>query len=117
VSDIAELLATFDERVPLLVDKRVDFATHGRCSICNAQVVRESDPIFRDSSLQRAKITPGPLPDLGAEVLGPVPVCGYVFAAAPADLTKSEKARIENAYPRLSPKDWLAYMAALSTEA
>jgi len=114
VSDIAQLLAAFDQRVPLVLTKPADFSTHGRCSICDAEVVRSSAPIFRDSSIERAKIAPGPLPDLGAEVSWPVPVCGYVFPAAPDNVTKDEKTRIERAYPRLRPKDWLAYMGALS---
>jgi hypothetical protein len=114
LSDIGELLAAFDQRVPLVVDERADFSTRGRCSICDAQVVRSWAPVFRDSFLERAAITPGPLSDVGAEVLGPVPVCGRIYPAAPDNVTKSEKARIENAYPRLSPKDWLAYMAALT---
>jgi len=112
VSDISQLLTRFDERVPLIVDERADFATHGRCSICNAQVVRSWAPVFRDSFRERAKITPGPLPDLGAEALGPVPVCGHIYAAAPVQVTKDERNRIEHAYPRLTPQDWLAYMAA-----
>ena len=117
VSDIGQLLATFDRRVPLVVDKRQDFMTQGRCSICEARVVRSGAPVFRDSFLERAEITPGPLPDLGAEVLGIVPVCGPIFPAAPVNVTTAERARIENAYPRLAPKDWLAYMAALATPA
>ena len=61
VSDIAQLLARFDQRVPLSVDKREDFATCGSCSICGAQVVRSWAPVFRDSFRERAQITPGPL--------------------------------------------------------
>ena len=113
VSDIAQLLTTFDQRVPLVVDKREGVLTRGRCSICDAQVVRSWAPVFRDSFRERAKIAPGPHPDLGADVLGPVPVCGHVFPAAPVSVTKDERTRIEHAYPRLTPKDWLAYMAAL----
>jgi hypothetical protein len=117
VSDIGQLLATFDRRVPLVVEKRQDFMTQGRCSICEARVVRSGAPVFRDSFLERAEITPGPLPDLGAEVLWIVPVCGPIFPAAPVNVTTAERARIEQAYPRLPPKEWLAYMAALATTA
>ena len=117
VSDIGQLLATFDQRVPLVVDKRQDFMTRGRCSICSAEVVRSWAPVFRDSFLERAEISPGRLPELGAEVMGIVPVCGPIFPAAPVNLTTAERARIEGAYPRLAPKDWLDYMAALAIAA
>jgi hypothetical protein len=117
ISDIDQLLSTFDQRVPVVVDKRQDFMTQGRCSICDARVVRSWAPVFRDSFIERAEITPGPLPDLGAEVLGIVPVCGRIFPAAPVNVTAAERARIEDAYPRLSPKDWLLYMAALASTA
>ena len=114
VSDIQQLLTVYDQRVPLVVDERADFSTRGRCSICDAQVVRSWAPVFRDSFRERAKITPGRLPDLGAEALGPVPVCGHVFPAAPVNVTKDERNRIEHAYPRLAPEAWLAYLAALA---
>ena len=117
VVDIGQLLAAFDQRVPVVVDKRQDFMTEGRCSICDARVVRSWAPVFRDSFIERAEVSPGQLPDLGAEVLGIVPVCGPIFAAAPVNVPTAERARIESAYPRLSPKDWLVYMAALSTPA
>jgi hypothetical protein len=114
VSDIGQLLAAFDQRVPVAVDKRQEFMTQGRCSICDARVIRSWAPVFRDSFLERAEITPGRLPDLGAEVLGIVPVCGRIFPAAPVNVMTAERTRIEDAYPRLSPKDWLLYMAALA---
>ncbi|HEY6727008.1 MAG TPA: hypothetical protein VI197_23405 [Polyangiaceae bacterium] len=117
VSDIHQLLATFDQRVPLVVEKRQDFMTQGRCSICSARVVRSWAPVFRDSFLERAEVVPGQLPDLGAEVMGVVPVCGPIFPAAPVNVTTAERARIEDAYPRLAPRDWLAYMAALASAA
>ncbi len=117
VSDIGQLLAAFDERVPLVVEKREDFMTRGHCSICSARVIRSWAPVFRDSFLERAEISPGHLPDLGAEVLGVVPVCGPIFPAAPVNVTKAERARIEDAYPRLAPRDWLAYVAALTSAA
>ncbi len=114
LSDINRLLAVFDRRVRLLDKVRVDFDTRGRCEICNASVVRFSAPVFRDSSLQGARITPGALPDVGAAVTWPLPIFGYVYNAGADNVTRSEEERLERAYHRLAAADWLSYMEALA---
>jgi hypothetical protein len=114
VSDAWMLLAVFDRRVPLVEKTREDFAVRGRCELCGAGVNRFGIPVFRDSFLERANITPGDLPDVGADASGPVPVCGHVFHAAPGNVSRSEQESMQNAYPRLKPETWLAYMRALA---
>lgn len=113
ISDIRRLLELFDQRVPLTLSKRDAYSTHGQCARCGAEVHRYGMPIFRDSFIERARITPGTLPDVGAPVDGPVPICGIVFQAAPGNATRTEAERIEAALPRLSPRLWLDYMSAL----
>lgn len=115
ISDGAQLLTVFDRRVPLSVESREDFAVRGSCKLCGAHVLRFAVPVFRDSFLERARIEPAALPDVGAPVEGPVPICGHVFHASPGNVTRDEAERIQSAYPRLSPADWLAYMGALAT--
>lgn len=115
VSDADDLLEVFDRRVRLVEKSRADFATRGRCEVCGAEVIRSSAPIFRDSSLERAYITPAALPDVGAAASWPVPICGHVFQAGPGNVTRDEKERIQRAYPRLNSPDWLAYMGELAT--
>lgn len=114
VSDINRLVAVFDQRVRLIDKVRVDFDTRGRCATCNAEVVRYSMPVFRDSSLPGVQITPSALPDVGAPVTWPPPIYGHVYHAGPGPLPRSEEERIEAAYPRLSAADWTAYMSALA---
>jgi len=114
LSDMDRLLAVFDRRVRLLDTVRVDFDTRGRCATCNADVIRYSAPIFRDSSLQGARITPGALLDVGAAVTWPLPIYGHAYPAGPDRLTRGEEERIQRAYPRLSAADWAAYMEALA---
>lgn len=114
VSDVAVLLTVFDRRLRLVVDSREDFAIRGRCELCGAQVVRFGVPLFRDSFLERARITPASSPDVGAPVSGTLPICGHVFQAAPGNVTKDEVNRIQLAYPRLTRDQWLAYMGALA---
>jgi hypothetical protein len=114
ISDVRPLLETFDHRVPLLVSSRDALVTRGTCKLCGAQVVRSGAPIFRDSFIERAQIVPGALADVGAAALGPVPVCGHIFPAAPVNVSKNEAERIKDAYPRLNSRDWLAYLRALA---
>lgn len=114
VSEVPALLAIFDRRVPLQEDSRDAYTTRGRCTLCGAQVFRSGAPIFRDSFIERAKITPGALPDVGATVDGPVPICGNIYHAAPGTVTRHERERIENAIPRLGPTLWIAYMKELA---
>jgi hypothetical protein len=114
VSDVGDLLEVFDRRVRVLENTREDFAMRGQCELCGATVVRFGIPVFRDSFLERAHITPGALPDVGAAADWPLPICGHVFHAGPGNVTRNEKERIQSAYPRLQPRDWLAYMAELA---
>jgi hypothetical protein len=114
VSEVPALLQIFDRRVPLTKDTETDYSIKGRCKICNAQVYRWGAPVFRDSFIERARITPGDLPDVGADADGPVPVCGSVYPAGPSNVMRVERERIENAFPRLSPSLWLEYMKALA---
>lgn len=114
VSDVSDLLDVFDRRVGLLDTKQEDFALRGFCEKCGAEVIRSWAPIFRDSFLSAAHISPGRLPDLGAEI-GPVlPVCGVIFQAGPGNATRDEKERIQRSFPRLKPADWIAYMGELA---
>ncbi len=115
VSDIRRLLEPFDQRAPLTASKRDAYSTRGQCGRCGAEVHRYGVPIFRDSFIERARIAPGALPDLGAPVDGAVPICGIVFQVAPSNVTRNEAERIEAAFPRLSPPLWLAYMGALAS--
>jgi len=115
ISEIAALLQIFDRRVPLVKETETDYSVKGRCRICNAQVHRWGAPVFRDSFIERARITRGELPDVGADADGPVPVCSSVYQAAPGNLLRVERERIENAFPRLSPPLWMAYMKALAS--
>jgi hypothetical protein len=114
LSDIRRLLAVFDRRVRLLEKIRVDFDTRGRCETCGAEVIRFSAPVFRDSSLEGAHITPGPLPDVGAAVTWPLPIYGHVYNASGDNVTRAEEERLDRAYPRLAAADWFAYMAELA---
>jgi hypothetical protein len=82
----------------------------------HAQVFRSGAPVFRDSFIERARITPGALPDVGATVDGPVPICGNVYHAAPGTVMRHERERIENAIPRLGPTLWLAYMKEIAAK-
>jgi hypothetical protein len=115
VSDAGWLLTVFDRRVPLIEDSTEDFARRGRCKICGAEVVRSWAPVFRDSFLERAHITPGALPDVGAVVSSILPICGRVFRAAPGNVTRDEQERVQGAFPRLKPREWIAYMSELET--
>jgi hypothetical protein len=115
LADVPGLLVAFDRRVPLDVQSRTPYVTEGSCKRCGAHVIRSGAPIFRDSFIERARITPGAQPDVGAEASGPVPVCGGLFHAAPGNVTQSENQRIQNAYPRLGPELWLAYMRELAS--
>lgn len=114
LSDTNRLLAVFDRRVRLLAEVRVDFDTRGHCERCNAEVIRFSAPIFRDSSLEGARITPGTLPDVGAPVTWPLPIYGHVYNAGAESVTRAEEERLQRAYPRLAAADWLSYMEALA---
>lgn len=114
VSDGRMLLGVFDRRVRVLEESREALAMRGRCELCGAEVVRFGIPVFRDSFLERAHITPGALPDVGAAASWPLPICGHVFHAGPGNVTRSEKERIQSSYPRLNPRDWLAYMGELA---
>lgn len=113
VSDAEWLLAIFDRRVPFIEDSCEDFARRGHCKLCGAEVVRSWAPVFRDSFLERALITPGPLPDVGAPVTALMPICGRLFLAAPGNLTRDETERIQNGLPRLKPAEWIAFMGEL----
>ena len=114
VSDISSLLSVFDQRVRLLDKTNVDFEVRGRCESCGANVVRFWAPVFRDSFLEGAHITPGALPDVGAEQTWPLPICGNIYQAGPGNATRQEKEQIQKAYPRLSARDWLAYLRELA---
>lgn len=116
VSDVGALLEVFDRRVRLRIDSSDNYQTRGGCELCNAQVRRFGVPIFRDSFIERAQITPGELPDVGAAATWPVPICGFIFPAAPGNITRDERERVQGSYPRLSPGPWLAYMRELAEE-
>jgi len=113
ISDIPALLQIFDRRVELVKETETDYSVKGRCNLCNAQVYRWGAPLFRDSFIERARITPGDLPDVGADADGPVPIYGSVYQAAPGSVTRVERERIEDSFPRLSLPLWLEYMKAL----
>jgi hypothetical protein len=114
VGEVPRMLAIFDRRVPLLEESQEAYSMRGSCTLCGAKVFRWGAPIFRDSFIERARITPGALPDVGAPVTGPVPVCGNIYHAAPGNVTRSERERIQSSLPRLSPELWFAYMKALA---
>jgi hypothetical protein len=104
----------FDRRVPLIEDSHEDFARRCHCRLCGAEVIRSWAPVFRDSFLERAHISPGPLPDVGAAVTAAIPICGRLFRAAPGGLTRDETERVQSALPRLKPEEWLAFMSAIA---
>jgi hypothetical protein len=112
---VPRMLSIFDRRVVLLKESRDNYSTRGSCKLCGAKVFRWGAPIFRDSFIERAQITPGPVPDVGAPATGPVPICGNVYHAAPGDVTRTERERIEHALPRLSQEPWFTYMKELAT--
>ncbi len=116
VSDVGMLLTVFDRRVRIVDETREGLATKGRCQLCGAAILRFGIPVFRDSFLERAHITPAALPNTGAEETWPLPICGRVFQAGPGNPTREEKKRIERAYPRLGASDWLTYMRALASQ-
>src|SRR5688572_19243987 len=76
VADILSLLTVFDRRVKLVEVTSEGLGTRGRCALCGASVIRHAIPVFRDSFLEGATITPGALADVGASIHGPVPICG-----------------------------------------
>ncbi len=113
ISDIPTLLHIFDRRVPLVKESESGYSVQGRCKLCNAHVFRWGAPVFRDSFIERARITPGELPDVGADADWPVPICGAVHQAAPGNVMRVERERIEASFSRLSFPLWLEYMKAL----
>jgi hypothetical protein len=110
VAELPVLLQVFDRRVQLHVLRREAYATHGTCATCGAEVNRFGVPMFQDSFIERAIITPGTQPDIGAGIHALVPICGDVFRAAPGTVRRDELLRIRSAYPHLDKADWLAYM-------
>lgn len=112
VSDTWLLLSEFDRRFSAADQDTHSFGFNANCASCGARVKRFGVPVFRDSFIERAIIEPQGAPDIGADVIGVVPIVGVVYPAGPDNAPRSERERIEASYPRFEVAAWLSYMTA-----
>ena len=113
-TDVNRLVSCFDRRVHLVETQSEDFATRGRCERCGAEVTRYGIPVYKDAFIERATITPGPMPDVGAGIHSVVPICAPLYRVGPATNTRSSAGGAAGGLPQLNVEDWLEYMRALA---
>lgn len=112
VGDFAQqvVIFQFDELVPLNDKKGGGPAWEGRCARCGSRVQRWGEELAMSSWIDHLRITPAAgLDPLGAGVSAAIPRCGGFFAAAPG-VSSRDVSEAEQAYPLLTPAEWLAWL-------
>jgi hypothetical protein len=111
--DQQALIYVFDRRVPLTDQEKQPVGHRGRCEKCGARVERWFVEHFKGAWIEYLTIVPAPgAIDIGAPVDTPIPHCGPLFAAGPADGRDRSHSAIERDHPRVPVDDWFAWLEA-----